>query len=52
MKPLKIKYFVVVHELVAGTRASALAEIFVCFIRSPRSTAPGHGRVTDNMIDL
>jgi hypothetical protein len=55
MKPLKNKYFVLVHESVNGAIASAVAEIFVCFMRALESMPAGwksHDRTLANFDQL
>jgi hypothetical protein len=52
MKPLENKSFVATHEPGAVPLASVIAEIFVCLMRSLKSTVVERGRVTINMIDL
>jgi hypothetical protein len=52
MKPLENKYFVAAHEPGAVPLANVIVEIFVCLMHWLESTVVGHGRVTNNMIDL
>jgi len=52
MKPLENKCFVIVHERGAGTRASAVAEIFVCAMRSIESIVVECDRALSDPLDL
>jgi hypothetical protein len=52
MKPLINKYFVSAHARRAGTWASVVADISVCFIRAPGSIVVGHDRAADDTLGL